>query len=160
MAAKQKATTTTTAPNNTTVTVSPGATTLTSGGYVITNPNGPTYTYTGITAGGGGGYSGGITVGGGGGYSVGTGVGSWSSQGSVNTAGVLHLNGKNADIKINDISLNETLKTIQERLNILVPNSKFENEWDELKKLGEQYRKLEAELEEKSRMWTALKKTE
>ena len=75
-------------------------------------------------------------------------------------AGVLQLNGDKADIKINGVSLNETLKTIQERLNILVPNSKFENEWIELKKLGEQYRKLEAELEEKSRMWTALKKTE
>ena len=141
----------TNAPNataNTTVTVSPAASTLTSGGYVITNPNGPTYTYTGITAGGGGGYGGG------------TGVGSWSSQGSVDTAGVLQLNGDKADIKINGISLNETLKTIQERLNILVPNSLLENEWIELKKLGEQYRKLEAELEEKSRMWTALKKTE
>ena len=133
---------------NATVTLSPSAATLTSGGYVITNPNGPTYTYTGITAGGGGGYGGG------------TGVGSWSSQGSVDTAGVLQLNGDKADIKINGASLNETLKTIQERLNILVPNSKFENEWAELKKLGEQYRKLEAELEEKSRMWTALKKTE
>jgi hypothetical protein len=105
--------------------------------------------YNGITAGGGGG-----------GYSAGTGVGSWSSQGSLDTAGVLQLNGKNADIKINDISLNETLKTIQERLNILVPNSLLENEWAELKAIGEQYRKLEAELEEKSRMWTALKKTE
>ena len=141
----------TNAPNataNTTVTVSPAASTLTSGGYVITNPNGPTYTYTGITAGGGGGYGGG------------TGVGSWSSQGSVDTAGVLQLNGDKADIKINGVSLNETLKIIQERLNILVPNSLLENEWDQLKKLGEQYRKLEAELEEKSRMWTALKKTE
>ena len=146
--AANKATNAPNATANTTVTVSPAASTLTSGGYVITNPNGPTYTYTGITAGGGGGYGGG------------TGVGSWSSQGSVDTAGVLQLNGDKADIKINGISLNETLKTIQERLNILVPNSKFENEWAELKKLGEQYRKLEAELEEKSRMWTALKKTE
>jgi hypothetical protein len=136
-------------PNNTTVTLNPSAaTTLTSGGYVITNTNGPSYTYTGITAGGGGGYGGGA------------GVGSWSSQIASNPDGVLQLNGKNADIKINGISLNETLKTIQERLNILVPNSKLENEWIELKKLGEQYRKLEAELEEKSRMWTALKKTE
>jgi hypothetical protein len=106
------------------------------------------YTYAGISAGGGGGYGGGA------------GVGSWSSQIVSNPDGVLNLNGKNADIKINDISLNDTLKTIQERLNILVPNSLLENEWAELKKLGEQYRKLEAELEEKSRMWTALKKTE
>ena len=136
-------------PNNTTVTVTPGAATnLTSGGYVITNPNGPTYTYTGITAGGGGGYGGGAI-----------GVGSWSAQSAVDMAGVLQLNGDKADIKINGVSLNDTLKTIHERLNILVPNAKFENEWDELNKLGQQYRKLEAELEEKSRMWTALKKT-
>lgn len=163
MAAKQKATNTA----NATVTVSPSAaTTLTSGGYVITNPNGPTYTYTGISAGGGGGYGGG--GGNYGGTGIGTnstiGIGSWSSLSqsapATITAGALELSGNKADIKINDISLNETLKTIQERLNILVPNSKFENEWTELKKLGEQYRKLEAELEEKSRMWTALKKTE
>jgi hypothetical protein len=145
MATKQKAA----AAATTSVTLNPSAaTTLTSSGYVITNTNGPTYTYTGIAAGGGGGYGGG------------TGVGSWSSQIVSNQDGVLNLNGKNADIKINDISLNDTLKTIQERLNILVPNSLLENEWAELKKLGEQYRKLEAELEEKSRMWTALKKTE
>jgi hypothetical protein len=136
-------------PNNTTVTLNPSAAaTLNSGGYVITNTNGPMYTYTGISAGGG--------------YGGGAGVGSWSSQtaATMDTAGLLQLNGDNADIKINDVSLNETLKTIQERLNILVPNSKFEKEWDELKELGERYRKLEAELEEKSRMWTALKKTE
>jgi hypothetical protein len=151
--AANKATNAPNATANTTETVSPAASTLTSCGYVITKPNGPTYTYTGITAGGGGGY--------GGGSGTGTiGVGSWSAQSSVDMAGVLQLNGDKADIKINGISLNETLKTIQERLNILVPNSKFENEWAELKKLGEQYRKLEAELEEKSRMWTALKKTE
>ena len=151
--AANKATNAPNATANTTVTLSPSAATLTSGGYVITNANGPTYTYTGITAGGGGGY--------GGGTGAGTiGVGSWSAQSSVDMAGVLQLNGDKADIKINGVSLNETLKTIQERLNILVPNSLLENEWIELKKLGEQYRKLEAELEEKSRMWTALKKTE
>ena len=159
MADKQKATTTTNSTANSTVIVSPAASTLTSGGYVITNTNGPTYTYTGITAGGGGGYGG---IGNYGGTGIGTNIGSWSSQGTHAkiSAGTLELEGDKADVTINGISLNETLKTIQERLNILVPNSKFENEWDELKKLGEQYRKLEAELQEKSRMWTALKKTE
>jgi hypothetical protein len=134
----------TNAPNNTT------NSTLTNGGYVLTNTNGPMYTYIG---GGGGGYGGGT---------IGTGVGSWSSQTTHAkiSAGTLELEGDNADIKINGASLNATLKTIQERLNILTPNSMLEKEWDELKKLGEQYRKLEAELEEKSRMWTALKKTE
>ena len=140
----------TNAPNNTT------STSLTSGGYVLTSTNGPMYTYIGA---GGGGY-----IGGGGNYATNstTGIGSWSSQSApaTITAGTLELSGNKADVTINGVSLNETLKTIQERLNILVPNSKFEKEWDELKKLGEQYRKLEAELEEKSRMWTALKKTE
>ena len=126
--------------------VAPSLTSVINGGYVTTSTTGPVY-YTG----GGGGY-------GGGGGAIG--VGSWSAQSAVDMAGVLQLNGDKADVKINGVSLTETLKTIQERLNILVPNSKFENEWAELKKLGEQYRKLEAELEEKSRMWTALKKTE
>jgi hypothetical protein len=146
MASEQTATTTTNRTTNTTATVSPGISTITSGGHVISNTMGPNYTYTGAID-----------------------VGSWSlqslqslqsSQCSLDTAEVLQLNGDKADIKINDVSLGETLKTIQERLNILVPNSKFENEWDELKKLGEQYRKLAAELEEKSRMWVVLKKTE
>lgn len=150
---------------NAAVTLSSGSTTLTSGGYVITNPVGPTYTYTGLAAGGGSGYGGGT---GGGNYTIGPtgaiGAGSWSSQGTTGTniqaGGLIELTGDKADIKINGVSLNETLKTIQERLNILVPNSLLENEWAELKAIGEQYRKLEAELAEKSRMWTALKKTE
>lgn len=139
-------------PNNTAA-----ATTITNGGYTLTSSiTSAAYTYPTV-----GGYYG---VGGGGGNITASniGVSQWGSQPAANLDmdGVLQLNGKNADIKINNISLNETLKTIQERLNILVPNSLFENEWDELKKLGEQYRKLEAELEEKSRMWAALKKTE
>jgi len=136
-------------------------TSVTNGGYIVST-NGPVY-YTGIGIGqagnGGGGY--GYAAGGGSGLNTNN-IGSWSSQTghATITAGTLALSGDNADIKINDVSLTDILKTIQERLNILVPNSKFEKEWDELKKLGEQYRKLEAELEEKSRMWTALKKTE
>lgn len=158
MAANQTANVTANVTANATVTVSPSTTTLTSGGYVITNPNGPTYTYTGLT----GGYVGGAGYGGGIGTNSTIGVGSWSSQIAPNPdmAGVLQLNGKNADIKVNGVSLTENLKTIQERLNILVPNYRLENEWAELRAMGEQYRKLEAELEEKSRMWTALKKTE
>ena len=135
----------------------------TNGGYIV-SPTGPVY-YTGIgigsPGGGGGGYS--YAAGGGAGGGLGsTNIGSWSSQTgqATITAGTLALSGDNADIKINDVSLTDTLKTIQARLNILTPNDKLEKEWNELKALGEQYRKLEAELEEKSRMWTALKKTE
>jgi hypothetical protein len=68
------------------------------------------------------------------------------------------LDGPNADIKINGESLMATLRGIQDRLNILRPNQELEAEWDQLRELGEQYRKLEQELEEKSRAWSLLKK--
>jgi hypothetical protein len=51
----------------------------------------------------------------------------------------------------------KTLTSIQERLNILTPAPELEKDWDQLRKLGEQYRKLEAEFEEKSKMWKTLK---
>ena len=136
-------------------------TSVINGGYIV-SPTGPVY-YTGIgigpPGGGGGGYS--YAAGGGSGLNTNN-IGSWSSQTghATITAGTLALSGDDADIKINDVSLTDTLKTIQARLNILTPNDKLEKEWNELKALGDQYRKLEAEFAEKSRMWTALKKTE
>jgi hypothetical protein len=52
----------------------------------------------------------------------------------------------------------ETLRGIQDRLHMLRPNTELEAEWDELRELGEQYRKLEAEFKEKNKMWNTLKK--
>ena len=52
----------------------------------------------------------------------------------------------------------ETLKGIQGRLNMLRHNTELEAEWDQLRELGDQYRKLEAEFNEKSTMWNTLKK--
>jgi flagellar motility protein MotE (MotC chaperone) len=40
---------------------------------------------------------------------------------------------------------------------MLVPNPELETEWEELRKLGEQYRALEAKLTEQGEMWTKLK---
>ena len=74
--------------------------------------------------------------------------------------GKLVLEGADADIEINGESLVATLRGIQERLNILQPNTKLEQEWDQLRALGEQYRQLEKQLEEKSRMWSALKQVD
>lgn len=68
----------------------------------------------------------------------------------------LVVQGDDADIIINDVSLNDTLKGIQERLNILTPNPKLEAEWDELRELGERYRALEKELTSASKMWKIL----
>lgn len=79
------------------------------------------------------------------------------SIGESKTSSTLDLKGENADIKINDISLVGTLKTIQDRLNILRPNPELEKEWDQLRELGEQYRELEIKLQEQSDMWAKLK---
>jgi len=78
----------------------------------------------------------------------------------VQLANTINLDGPNADIKINGESLMATLRGIQDRLNILRPNEQLEQEWDQLRALGEQYRQLEKEFEEKSRMWQELGKVD
>jgi hypothetical protein len=40
---------------------------------------------------------------------------------------------------------------------MLVPNPELEKEWDDLKKLGNRYRKLEKKCKEKAEMWNKLK---
>jgi hypothetical protein len=70
----------------------------------------------------------------------------------------IQVNGEGADIVVNGESLMDTLRGIQDRLNILRPNTELEAEWDELRELGDQYRKLEAQFAEKTKMWSALKK--
>jgi len=85
----------------------------------------------------------------------------WASQSptlEVNQSGTIELRGKDADIRVNGESLMQTLQGIQDRLNMLRPNPELEKEWDELRELGEQYRKLEAEFKEKTKMWNTLKK--
>lgn len=73
-----------------------------------------------------------------------------------NQSASIVLKGPNADIMIDGVSLKETLSGIQERLNILSVNPQIESKWAELKSLGEQYRKLEAEILEKERVWSEL----
>jgi len=51
------------------------------------------------------------------------------------------------------------IQDIQTRLNILQPAPELEQEWQQLRELGDQYRKLEAEFKEKQRMWNTLKKS-
>jgi hypothetical protein len=71
--------------------------------------------------------------------------------------GQLHLEGDGADININGESLMATLRSLEQRLNILRPNPELEEEWDQLRELGDQYRQLEADLKEKQKMWNMLK---
>ena len=73
-------------------------------------------------------------------------------------SGVVELRGQKADIVVNGESMMQTLRNIQDRLNMLRPNPELEAEWDQLRELGEQYRKLESEFKEKSKMWETLKK--
>lgn len=75
----------------------------------------------------------------------------------VHVSGKIRLDGAGADIEVNGVSLMDTLKAIQARLNILSVNKDLEKDWDELKKLGDMYRKLEIKFKEKSRMWESLK---
>jgi hypothetical protein len=95
-------------------------------------------------------------------FTTGTGVASpWMSTSTVagTNSTKLNLDGADADIVINGHSLTDTLQALEERLNILVPNSKLEREWAELKQLGDAYRKLEQDLIEKASMWQVLQKT-
>lgn len=62
------------------------------------------------------------------------------------------------DIKIGSRSVLATLDVIAERLAILETNSKLEAEFEELRRLGNQYRELEAELKDRMQTWELLKK--
>jgi hypothetical protein len=59
------------------------------------------------------------------------------------------LDGPDADIEINGVSLWTTMQEIANRLNIMQTNPELETEWDELRELGERYRKLEQHILDK-----------
>ena len=79
---------------------------------------------------------------------------------TVPPSGRMELQGAQADIVMNGVSLNDTLKLIQDRLNMLRPNPELEQDWDQLRDLGDQYRELEKQLMEKQRAWDLLRKKE
>lgn len=76
---------------------------------------------------------------------------------TVEQGGTIKLQGEKADIDINGKSLVTWMERVEERLNILTPNPELEKEWDELRRLGERYRKLEKKCREKADMWKRLK---
>ena len=69
----------------------------------------------------------------------------------------IRLEGADADIEINGVSLWATMQEISNRLNIMHVNPELETQWAELRELGEQYRKLEQQLKEKQATWDRLK---
>jgi hypothetical protein len=55
-------------------------------------------------------------------------------------------------------SLKDSLDRIEERLAILHPNEELEEKWENLRGLRKMYMELEAEIIEKEKMWSILKK--
>jgi molybdopterin converting factor small subunit len=107
----------------------------------------PTNTYANVTIPNGGNIVGtGLT------YATATGVGSWvaSTQAKVRIT--------EEDIEIRGKSLATVLETLEDRLAILVPNPKLEEEFEQLAELRRQYVELEKELSEKIKAWNVLKK--
>jgi len=103
-----------------------------------------------------------------GGYTIGPGSNTYSNVWTTGTtspytfnpghgSGKIQLTGKDADIEVNGESLMTMLHRIEERLNLLTPNTKLEAEWEELRNLGEQYRKLEQHIRDKQATWDRLK---
>jgi hypothetical protein len=72
-------------------------------------------------------------------------------------SGKMSLRGDKADLDINGKSLKNWMEQVEERLNLLTPNPELEQEWDELRRLGERYRKLEKKCKEKAEVWNKLK---
>jgi len=64
------------------------------------------------------------------------------------------------DIEIGETSLKEFMNKIEQRLALLIPNSKLEKEWHELKDLGDRYRELEQDIKEKMKTWDILSKND
>lgn len=137
--------------NNASDTITLSGSELTNGGSTILNPGGLTGSYGQV-------------------YTASAGTGSntspWSNTSitgngftfpSTTTRTQIQLDGEGADIKVNGWSLIDAIQRIEERLNILTPNPAMEKEWDQLKKLGDKYRKLEKKLKEQSDMWNKLK---
>jgi hypothetical protein len=62
------------------------------------------------------------------------------------------------DLKLQGKSLKDSLDRIEERLAILRPNEELEEKWDQLRGLRQLYMELEAEIIEKEKMWSILKK--
>ena len=87
-------------------------------------------------------------------FSAGSNTGPWYNQ---TTSSKIKLDGADADIEVNGISLLKTMQEIQIRLNLLQPNTALEAEWQELYALGRKYRELEQQIKDKQATWERLK---
>ena len=78
----------------------------------------------------------------------------WTVQ---STSSKIKLDGADADIEINGVSLWKTMQEISNRLNIMQTNPELETQWAELHDLGERYRKLEQHILDKQATWDRIK---
>ena len=62
------------------------------------------------------------------------------------------------NLKIQGVDIGESLRKIEERLAILHPNTELEEKWENLKELGKMYRELEADILEKEKIYSILKR--
>jgi hypothetical protein len=74
-----------------------------------------------------------------------------------NQSGKISLTGENADIDVNGVSLKDFMQRVEQRLAILTPDARLEEEWEELRALGDQYRKLEKEINDRMKTFNILK---
>jgi hypothetical protein len=75
----------------------------------------------------------------------------------VNQSGKISLQGKDADVDINGVSLKETLASIQEMLGVMKMDPALEAEFEELQAAGKRYRELRERFREQKAVWDTLK---
>jgi len=75
----------------------------------------------------------------------------------LSSSNVQRLTGPDADLEINGKSVLQTLERLEQRLAIIEENPELEDDWQELKSLGDQYRALEAEINNKLKTYNTLK---
>lgn len=64
------------------------------------------------------------------------------------------------DLIVAGKSMKKFMDSVEERLALLEPNKELEEEFEQLKKLGNKYRKLEAKLKDRMQTWDLLKKND
>ena len=80
-----------------------------------------------------------------------------SDWNTIKQSATISLKGEDADIDINGKSMKAWMEQVEQRLNILTVNPELEDEWAELKELGDRYRELEQRCKEKADVWAKLK---
>lgn len=73
------------------------------------------------------------------------------------TGAKIQLDGESADITVNGWSLVDAVKRIEERLGLYQPNPELEQEWEDLRALADEYKKLEQHIKDKQATFDRLK---